>query len=152
MSRWARPAPATGRTSCPSSGTGCPATTCGSRRPTSRSPSRSRAGQRWTGSCGRCAARPATATSGYARFAMTGAPELLLRESDEAFEILLTCIGDLTDEEFGLEEPDLNAGVLTNWGEPLPAWRIFWTMIHHDLQHGGEIGVLRDSLRTSGER
>jgi hypothetical protein len=24
-------------------------------------------------------------------------------------------------------------------------------MIHHDLQHGGEIGALRDYLRTSRE-
>ena len=31
-----------------------------------------------------------------------------------------------------------------------PAWRIFWTMIHHDLQHGGEVGALRDLLRTTG--
>jgi hypothetical protein len=172
---------------------------------------------------------------------MTGAPELLLRETDEAYEILLRCIGDLTDEEYGwepgpgvwrvsrdehgrwthdyaepdpepspfttigwrvahvatckvmyhewafgprrmtwltietphdvegalamlreghellradlaaLDEPGLEAQVLTNWGEPWPAWRIFWTMIHHDLQHGGEIGALRDYLRTSRE-
>lgn len=165
--------------------------------------------------------------------------ELLLRETDEAFEILLRCIGDLTDEEFvwepspdvwrvfrdedgrwthdydepdptpspfttigwrvahvaackvmyhewafgprgltwltietphdvegalamlrhghdllradlvALDESALDVHVLTNWGEPWPAWMIFWTMIHHDLQHGGEIGALRDFLRTS---
>jgi DinB superfamily len=176
---------------------------------------------------------------GYARFAMNAVPELLLCETDEAYEILLRCIGDLTDEEYAwepgpdawrvfrgedgrwthdyaepdpepspfttigwrvahvatckvmyhewafgpqrltwltietphdvegalamlreghdllradlaaLDEPGLNAEVLTNWGEPWPAWRIFWTMIHHDLQHGGEIGALRDYLRTS---
>ena len=34
---------------------------------------------------------------------MTGVPELLQRETDEAFEILLTCIGDLTDEEYAWE-------------------------------------------------
>jgi hypothetical protein len=49
----------------------------------------------------------------------------------------------------GLDDGGLNAEVLTNWGEPWPAWRIFWTMIHHDLQHGGEIGALRDYLRTA---
>ena len=36
------------------------------------------------------------------------------------------------------------AGVQTNWGERWPAWRIAWTLIKHDLWHGGEIGVLRD--------
>ena len=173
---------------------------------------------------------------------MTTAPELLLRETDEAYEILLQCIGDLTDEEYtwepgpdvwrvfldenahwthdylepdpvpspfttigwriahvatckvmyhewgfgprrltwltidtphdvagalamvreaqrllradlaGLDEAALDAEVLTNSGEPWPAWRIFWTMIHHDLQHGGAIGALRDFLRTSRDR
>jgi hypothetical protein len=38
---------------------------------------------------------------------------------------------------------------MTNWGEEWPAWRIFWTMIHHDAHHGGEIGALRDLYRTS---
>jgi len=170
---------------------------------------------------------------------MNGVRELLLRQTDEAYEILLTCVGDLSWEEFawepgpdvwrvhrddhgrwthdyvepdpvpppfttigwrlthvatckvmyhewafgareltwptletphdvegslamlreghdllradlaGLDDGGLNAEVLTNWGEPWPAWRIFWTMIHHDLQHGGEIGALRDYLRTA---
>jgi uncharacterized damage-inducible protein DinB len=44
----------------------------------------------------------------------------------------------------GLTEDDLDREVLTNWGEKWPAWRIVWTMIHHDLWHGGEIGALRD--------
>jgi hypothetical protein len=48
-----------------------------------------------------------------------------------------------------LEDHDLQAEVLTNWGERWPAWRIFWTMIHHDLWHGGEIGALRDLYRES---
>ena len=33
---------------------------------------------------------------------------------------------------------------LTNWGDRWPTWRIFWTMIFHDLHHGAEIGCLRD--------
>jgi DinB superfamily len=45
---------------------------------------------------------------------------------------------------------DLDRTVLTNWGEPWPAWRIFTTMIDHDRHHGGEIGVLRDLYRTLG--
>jgi hypothetical protein len=36
----------------------------------------------------------------------------------------------------------------TNWGELLPTWRIFWILISHDLQHGAEIGCLRDLYRA----
>ncbi|MBC8075393.1 MAG: hypothetical protein H7Y32_04905 [Chloroflexales bacterium] len=35
----------------------------------------------------------------------------------------------------------------TNWGELLPTWRIFWIVISHDIQHGAEIGCLRDIYR-----
>jgi DinB family protein len=42
------------------------------------------------------------------------------------------------------DEGELEAGVSTNWGEVWPARQIFWTMIHHDAHHGGEIGALRD--------
>ncbi len=38
---------------------------------------------------------------------------------------------------------------LTNWGDSWPTWRIFWTMISHDLHHGAEIGCLRDLYRAS---
>jgi hypothetical protein len=55
----------------------------------------------------------------------------------------------LTTDLDGLKDADLEATVLTNWGEEWPAWRIFWTMIHHDLWHGGEIGALRDLYRES---
>ena len=36
---------------------------------------------------------------------------------------------------------------MTNWGEEWPTWQVLWTMIHHDLHHGGEIGSLRDLYR-----
>jgi hypothetical protein len=49
----------------------------------------------------------------------------------------------------GLKDPDLQEPTLTNWGEEWPTWRIFWTMINHDLWHGGEIGALRDLHRVS---
>jgi hypothetical protein len=49
----------------------------------------------------------------------------------------------------GLADTDLERQVLTNWGEKWQAWRIFWTMISHDLHHGGEIGALRDLYRLS---
>jgi DinB superfamily len=53
-------------------------------------------------------------------------------------------VGDLE----GLSsDDDLDVAVMTNWGEKWPAWRIFWTMIHHDAHHGGEIGCLRDLYR-----
>jgi hypothetical protein len=51
-------------------------------------------------------------------------------------------LGALTDE-------DLDRMVLTNWGEQWPAWKIFWTMTHHDTHHGAEIGVLRDLHRAT---
>jgi hypothetical protein len=38
----------------------------------------------------------------------------------------------------------------TNWDEMLPTWRIFWILISHDLQHGAEIGCLRDLYRVQG--
>lgn len=46
-----------------------------------------------------------------------------------------------------LDDADLQRVRLTNWGEPWPTWRIFWTMIHHDAHHGAEIGCLRDLYR-----
>jgi DinB family protein len=53
-------------------------------------------------------------------------------------------LGDIA----GLEDGELDRSVLTNWGERWPAWRIFWTMIQHDLHHGAEIGTLRDLYRV----
>ncbi|MGH2377231.1 MAG: DinB family protein [Candidatus Limnocylindria bacterium] len=50
----------------------------------------------------------------------------------------------------GLTDTDLERERLTNWGERWPAHRIFWTMIEHDLHHGGEIGTLRDLYRETG--
>ena len=54
-------------------------------------------------------------------------------------------VGDLA----GLRDSDLERPRLTNWGEEWPTWRVFWTMIHHDLHHGGEIGALRDLYRIA---
>ena len=55
-----------------------------------------------------------------------------------------------------LTDADLDAGRMTNWGEEWPTWRVLWTMIDHDLHHGGEIGALRDLYRertmTTGQR
>jgi hypothetical protein len=47
-----------------------------------------------------------------------------------------------------LADDDLDTLVGTNWGEQWPAWRVFWTMIHHDAHHGAEIGTLRDLYRA----
>jgi hypothetical protein len=54
----------------------------------------------------------------------------------------------LTDDLATLGDADLDRMVLTNWGERWPAWKVFWTMIHHDAHHGAEIGALRDLRRT----
>ena len=43
-----------------------------------------------------------------------------------------------------LSDEELDQQVLTNWGEPWPAWRIFSTMANHDALHTGAIGQLRD--------
>ncbi len=53
----------------------------------------------------------------------------------------------LVDALGGLTDADLDAGRMTNWGEEWPTWRVLWTMIDHDLHHGGEIGALRDLYR-----
>ena len=54
----------------------------------------------------------------------------------------------LRDDLIGLVDDEaLDAEVGTNWGEPWPSWRIFWTMIEHDAWHGGEIGTMRDLYR-----
>jgi hypothetical protein len=45
------------------------------------------------------------------------------------------------------DDAGLDQLVLTNWGEKGPARKIFWTMVDHDLHHGGEIGALRDLYR-----
>jgi uncharacterized damage-inducible protein DinB len=55
--------------------------------------------------------------------------------------------GLLVDALGGLTDADLDAGRMTNWGEEWPTWMVFWTMINHDLHHGGEIGALRDLYR-----
>jgi hypothetical protein len=51
-----------------------------------------------------------------------------------------------------LNDADLTQMRPTNWGELWPTWRIFWTMTCHDLQHGAEIGCLRDLYRIIQHR
>lgn len=55
----------------------------------------------------------------------------------------------LVDDLAGLDDDDLERPRATNWGEEWPTWRIFWTMIHHDIHHGAEIGALRDLHRLT---
>jgi hypothetical protein len=57
---------------------------------------------------------------------------------ERGHRLLLQDLDGLSGDE------DLELPVKTNWGETWPAWRIFWTMIHHDAHHGAEIGCLRD--------
>ena len=40
-------------------------------------------------------------------------------------------------------EKNLSRPLLTSWGETWPAWRVFWSLAEHDLEHGGEIRALR---------
>jgi hypothetical protein len=57
-------------------------------------------------------------------------------------------VRDLSD----LDDAGLGRDALTNWGERWPARQIFWTMISHDLHHGGEIGTLRDLYRERSKK
>ncbi|CAN5607202.1 DinB family protein [soil metagenome] len=59
---------------------------------------------------------------------------------EQGHALLTSALAAYTDAT--LEQPKR-----TNWGEMLPAWRIFWILISHDLQHGAEIGCLRDLYR-----
>ena len=53
----------------------------------------------------------------------------------------------LVSDLASLDDDDLERPRATNWGEDWPTWKIFWTMIHHDIHHGAEIGALRDLHR-----
>jgi len=55
----------------------------------------------------------------------------------------------LVEDLRSLPADELEREVMTNWGESWPAWKIFETMIHHDLHHGAEIGALRDLYRVT---
>jgi hypothetical protein len=55
----------------------------------------------------------------------------------------------MRDDLAGIADEDLDKPRLTNWGAEWPTWKIFWAMIQHDLQHGGEIGTLRDLYRAA---
>ena len=68
--------------------------------------------------------------------ALPGTVEGALAWLDEGQQKLLSALADL-------EDADLHALRLTNWGERWPTWRFFWTMVTHDLEHGAEIGLLR---------
>jgi hypothetical protein len=69
-------------------------------------------------------------------------PEAAIAQLEEGQQRLVEDLRSL--EPSGLERP-----VMTNWGEEWPAWKIFWTMIHHDIHHGAEIGALRDLHRVT---
>jgi hypothetical protein len=68
----------------------------------------------------------------------------------DAVASLVEWQGLLVADLGSLDDADLERPAMTNWGEEWPTWRIFWTMIHHDLWHGGELGALRDLYRLGG--
>jgi hypothetical protein len=72
-----------------------------------------------------------------------GDVDTTLRMLEHGHHLLDSDLASLTDD-------DLDRPTMTNWGEEWPAWRIFWTMIDHDVHHGAEIGALRDLYRTLG--
>jgi hypothetical protein len=66
-----------------------------------------------------------------------------VRALDERQEVLLGDVDGLPDDAA------LEVERVTNWGEPWPTWQVVWTMVHHDLWHGGEIGAMRDLYRVT---
>jgi nicotinamidase-related amidase len=75
---------------------------------------------------------------------LPGTPDAALTFLEEGQQQLLSALTELT-------AADLQALRPTNWGQQWPTWRIFWTMITHDLEHGAEIGLLRQLYRLSRE-
>lgn len=69
-------------------------------------------------------------------------PADAIAQLKEGHDLLTADLATLEDD--GLERPRA-----TNWGEEWPTWKIFWTMIHHDIHHGAEIGALRDLHRLT---
>ena len=51
-----------------------------------------------------------------------------LRALDERQAKLMDAVRAMSDHELDVER-------MTNWGEPWPAWRILWTMVHHARGH-----------------
>jgi hypothetical protein len=75
--------------------------------------------------------------------------ELVPSTADDAVALWTRGRRLLSDELSDLGDADLDAPVRTNWGETWPAWRIFWAITHHDLQHGSEIACVRDLYSNS---
>lgn len=80
-----------------------------------------------TGSWGDPALAPHTAADGIALF-------------EEGQSRLMSAVA-------GLNDADLDVERKTNWGTMLPTKQLLWIMIHHDMQHGNEIAVVRDLYR-----
>jgi hypothetical protein len=51
----------------------------------------------------------------------------------------------------GLCPTDLDTLTLANWGEEKPVWWILWTMVLHDLEHGGQIWQVKNSCLVAGK-
>jgi len=47
-----------------------------------------------------------------------------------------------------LNDVDLDRPALTNWGEEKPIWWIYWIMIYHDAEHGGQIMQVKNEYRN----
>jgi hypothetical protein len=73
---------------------------------------------------------------------------MLGRQMSEAYALIRGAVA--ADDLAATGDRDLDAPRRTNWGEEWPTWRIFWTMIEHDIHHGAEIGALRDLRRVTG--
>jgi len=73
---------------------------------------------------------------------LPGTVDRALTWLEEEQQRLTSALDELTDSELETLRP-------TNWGEQWPTWRLFWTLAAHDLEHGAEIGLLRQIYRSS---
>lgn len=54
----------------------------------------------------------------------------------------------LVDKLGELDDSDLERPVLTNWGEKKPIWWVYWVMIYHDVEHGGQIMQVKNEYNN----
>lgn len=73
----------------------------------------------------------------WSQLPVAAGPAEALARLDEGQRLLRADIAALTDVT--VHDPRR-----TSWNEQRPAWRMAWTLIDHDAQHGAEIGCLRD--------
>jgi hypothetical protein len=68
--------------------------------------------------------------------------------ASDAVDWLAASQPPLTDALATVTDPGLDDLRPTNWGELIPTWRVFTTLIDEQVHHGAEISLLRDLYRN----